>query len=120
PEIDAVWEHLKLMNAPVLHDGEFTIDQKLIHKIAAGGFDPRSRAFQTMRKVGIPGVMVTFNRMSFGVASLLGRLEATANWRAMAKELWWNEPSITPLGKKEQAWLKKAHPEFKPVLTKPR
>jgi predicted unusual protein kinase regulating ubiquinone biosynthesis (AarF/ABC1/UbiB family) len=116
PEIDAVWEHLKLLNSPVLKDEETLIDAPLVQKIAAAGFDPRSPAFQTMRKVAIPGVMVTFNRMSFGVASILGRLEATANWQAMARELWWREPSQTTLGKREQTWLKKIHPEWTPVL----
>ncbi|HYI46189.1 MAG TPA: AarF/ABC1/UbiB kinase family protein [Actinomycetota bacterium] len=116
PEIDAVWEHLKLLNSPVLKDEETLIDAPLVQKIAAAGFDPRSSAFQTMRKVAIPGVMVTFNRMSFGVASILGRLEARANWQAMARELWWREPSQTPLGKREQTWLKKVHPEWTPIL----
>lgn len=114
PEVDAVWEHLKLINAPVLVDGEFTIDSDLVAKIGSVGFDPRSKAFQTLRKVGVPGVMVTFNRMSYGVASLLGRLEATANWQAMAREMWAGEASQTELGREEQAWLKRAHPGWVP------
>jgi predicted unusual protein kinase regulating ubiquinone biosynthesis (AarF/ABC1/UbiB family) len=117
PEIDAVWEHLKLLNRPVLEDKEFRLDLTGIHEIAAVGFDPRSKAFNTMRKVGIPGVMVTFNRMSFGVASLLARLEATANWQAMAREMWVGEPSSTELGKMEQEWLARAHPEHVPPLS---
>jgi predicted unusual protein kinase regulating ubiquinone biosynthesis (AarF/ABC1/UbiB family) len=116
PEVDAVWEHLKMLNAPVLHDGEFTISAAMVQKIASAGFDPRSTAFQTLRKVGIPGIMVTFNRMSFGVASLLGRLEATANWQSIARELWQGAPSITEIGKKEQAWLAEKHPDLKPPL----
>ncbi|MBW3594541.1 MAG: AarF/ABC1/UbiB kinase family protein [Actinobacteria bacterium] len=116
PEIDAVWEHLKMMNKPVLEDREFTIDAPLIQAIGTAGFDPRSPAFQTLRKVGIPGVMVTFNRMSFGVASLLGRLEVTRNWQAIAREMWAGEPSHTDLGKEEQAWLAEAHPKWVPPL----
>lgn len=115
PEIDAVWEHLKLLNAPVLKDEEFTISQRLVQKIAGVGFDPRSEAFQTMRKVGVPGVMVTFNRMSFGVASLLARLEARANWQAMARELWSGEEPQTELGRQEHEWMQERHPEWKPI-----
>ena len=117
PEIDAVWDHLKMINLPVLEDREFKIDAPLVQKIGTAGFDPRSPAFQTLRKVGIPGVMVTFNRMSFGVASLLGRLEATKNWQAIAREMWMGEESQTALGKLEQEWLKKAHPFLKPPLS---
>ena len=116
PEIAAVWEHLKMLNKPVLEDREFRIDPTLVQEIAAAGFDPRSKAFQTLRKVGVPGVMVTFNRMSFGVASLLGRLEATANWHAMASEMWHGDASQTELGRAEQEWLERAHPEWEPPL----
>ena len=116
PEIDAVWEHLRMINIPVLEDRDFTIDAALVQKIASAGFDPRSPAFNTLRKVGIPGIMVTFNRMSFGVASLLGRLEATRNWQGIAREMWAGEPSQTELGKEEQAWLAEAHPDFVPLL----
>lgn len=116
PEVDAIWEHLKALNSPVLEDGDFTIDVSLVRDIAGAGFDPRSKAFQTLRKVGVPGVMVTFNRMSFGVASLLGRLEATNNWQAILREMWSGERSRTRLGRREQAWLQEAHPELEPPL----
>jgi predicted unusual protein kinase regulating ubiquinone biosynthesis (AarF/ABC1/UbiB family) len=116
PEIDAVWHHLKAINRPVLEDRPFKIDPPLVQEIASAGFDPRSSAFQTLRKVGVPGVMVTFNRMSFGVASLIARLEATANWQAIGRELWFGEASQTRLGQLEQEWLPEAHPEYTPPL----
>jgi hypothetical protein len=60
--------------------------------------------------------MITFNRMSFGVGSLIGRLEATANWQAIGRELWFGEPSQTELGRAEQEWLAAKHPEVHPPL----
>lgn len=116
PEIDAVWEHVKMFNRAVLTEGDFTITREFAREIAAAGMDPRSSAFQTMRKVGVPGVMVTFNRMSFGVVSLLGRLEATADWHSISRELWAGDPSTTGLGAAEQQWLKERHPDFRPPL----
>jgi predicted unusual protein kinase regulating ubiquinone biosynthesis (AarF/ABC1/UbiB family) len=116
PEIDAIWDHMKMINSPVLVDEEVTMDTELVQEIAAAGFDPRSNAFQALRKVGVPGIMVTFNRMSFGVASLLGRLGATRNWQAIARELWAGEPSRYELGKLEQAWLAEAHPDLEHPL----
>jgi len=118
PEIDAVWEHLKMLNTPVLEDKEVTIDPPMVQGIAAAGFDPRSPAFQTLRKVGVPGVMVTLNRMSFGVASLLARLEATANWQAISRELWFGDESATELGRAEQRWLEEKHPDLLPPVTR--
>jgi hypothetical protein len=117
PEIDAVWGHLRDINRVVLTDDEVDINRELIQEIGSAGFDPRTAAFQTLRKVGIPGVMLTFNRMSFGVASLLGRLEARNNWQAIARELWFGDPSLTEIGKAEQAWFAEAHPEASPPMS---
>jgi predicted unusual protein kinase regulating ubiquinone biosynthesis (AarF/ABC1/UbiB family) len=114
PEVDDVWTHLKAMNEPILEDREFTVNAELVQNLAAAGFDPRSPAFQTLRKVGIPGVMVTMNRMSFGVGSIIGRLNATRNWQAIGREMWMGEPSQTEAGKQEQAWLADVHPDWTP------
>ena len=116
PEVDAVWEHLKMLNAPVLEDTQFQITAQMVQEIAGAGFDPRSKAFQTLRKVGVPGVVITVNRMSFGVASLLGRLEATNNWQAIMREMWFGEKSATPVGLEEQEWLARVHPDLTPPL----
>jgi predicted unusual protein kinase regulating ubiquinone biosynthesis (AarF/ABC1/UbiB family) len=116
PEIGDLWAHLQMINMPVLEDRPFQFDAPLVQKIAAAGFDPRSQAFQTLRKLGVPGVFITFNRMSFGLASLFGRLEAMANWQAMGREMWFGEPSLTEIGKEEQDWLARVHPEHVPIL----
>jgi predicted unusual protein kinase regulating ubiquinone biosynthesis (AarF/ABC1/UbiB family) len=115
PEVDDVWAHLKAMNEPILEDREFTVNAELVQSLAAAGFDPRSQAFQTLRKVGIPGVMVTMNRMSFGVGSIIGRLNATRNWQAIGREMWMGEPSRTDAGREEQAWLAEVHPDWTPA-----
>lgn len=119
PDIEELWEHLQMINMPVLEDRAFQFDAPLVQKIAAAGFDPRSQAFQKLRRLGVPGVFITFNRMSFGLASLLGRLEAMANWQAMGREMWQGEPSLTEIGKEEQAWLAEAHPDHVPILNRP-
>ncbi|MGI8773882.1 MAG: ABC1 kinase family protein [Actinomycetota bacterium] len=110
PEIDVIWEHLRLLNSPILEDRPMKIDRELVQGIAAAGFDPRSPAFQSLRKVRVPGVVITLNRMGFGVASLLARLEATNNWQAIMREMWDDEPSQTEIGRAEQAWLAQRHP----------
>lgn len=116
PEVEAVWEHLKMLNTPVLEDRPVQIDPEMVQEIARAGFDPRSAAFQTLRKVGIPGVMITFNRMSFGVGSLLARLEATHNWQAMIWEMWAGREPETQMGREEKDWLERCHPDIVPPL----
>jgi len=111
PEVAAVWEHLRLLNTPILEDRPFTVDRELLQEIGSAGMDPRSESFKTLRKVGVPGVIITLNRMAFGVASLLARLEATANWQAIMREMWFGEPSQTDMGVAEQEWLREQHPD---------
>ncbi len=111
PEVAAVWEHLRLLNTPILEDRPFTVDRELLQEIGSAGMDPRSESFKTLRKVGVPGVIITLNRMAFGVASLLARLEATANWQAIMREMWFGEESQTEMGRAEQDWLRRQHPE---------
>ncbi|HVL64595.1 MAG TPA: AarF/ABC1/UbiB kinase family protein [Actinomycetota bacterium] len=116
PDIDQIWHHLKFINRPVLEDKPVTVDPDLASSIGAAGFDPRSEAFQALRKLGVPPLMVTFNRMSFGVGSVMARLEATRNWQRISREMWFGEPSETRLGRAEQEWLAKAHPDHRPPL----
>jgi predicted unusual protein kinase regulating ubiquinone biosynthesis (AarF/ABC1/UbiB family) len=115
PEVEAIWEHLKLLNGPVLVDKKLKITREMVQEIA-GAFDPRSPAFSTLRKVGMPGTIMTLNRMTFGVASLLARLESTANWQRISREYWFGEESRTELGAAEQEWLAKVHPDIGPLL----
>ena len=116
PEVATVWEHVKMINTPVLEDRPVKIDPEMVQEIARAGFDPRSSAFQTLRKVGIPGVMITFNRMTFGVGSLLARLEATHNWQSIIREMWAGNEPQTEIGRKEKEWVEKCHPEFVPPM----
>ena len=116
PEIAAVWEHLKMLNSPVLEDRPVKIDPAMVQEIARAGFDPRSAAFQTLRKMGIPGLMVTFNRMSFGVGSLLARLEATHNWQAIIWEMWAGREPETEMGREEKEWMEMCHPDVAPPM----
>ncbi|CAN5701559.1 AarF/ABC1/UbiB kinase family protein [soil metagenome] len=115
PDVDAVWQHMRMANSAVLADEPFTIDAEVVRRIASAGLDPRNEAFQALRKLGVPPVMVTFNRMGFGVASVLGRLEATANWQAIAREMWDGATPRTELGAQEAAWLRATHPKVLPV-----
>ena len=116
PEIEAVWEHLREMNRPILEDRRVKLSAELVAELGRAGFDPRSKAFNELRKVGFPAVMVTFNRMSFGVASLLGRLEAENNWQAIGREFWFGDAARTRIGRSDQAWFRKTHPEVPPPL----
>jgi len=45
-------------------------------------------------------------RINLGLFALLGELNATANWRALAEEIWpfVRAPASTPIGEAEAIW----------------
>jgi hypothetical protein len=55
----------------------------------------------------IPADFLILQRITVGLFAILGRLNATANWRRILTELWWNGPPATPLGDLEADWLDK-------------
>ena len=66
-----------------------------------------ARANEILKHTNVPPTFALIQRINLGLFSLLGRLEATANWRAISEELWtWTDaPPSTPLGIEEAAWL---------------
>jgi hypothetical protein len=57
--------------------------------------------------VAVPRSYVILQRINLGLFALLGELNATANWRAIAEEIWpfVQAPASTPIGEAEAAWL---------------
>jgi predicted unusual protein kinase regulating ubiquinone biosynthesis (AarF/ABC1/UbiB family) len=66
-------------------------------------FDVRSPVAQYAR---IPQSYVVLQRINLGLFALLGDMHATANWRAIAEEIWpfLQAPPSTPMGHAEAAW----------------
>src|SRR5207253_5291869 len=52
----------------------------------------------------IPPQYVILQRITVGLFAILGRLNATANWRRIVLEIWFGEPPATPLGELEASW----------------
>jgi hypothetical protein len=54
----------------------------------------------------IPRSYVILQRINLGLFGLLGELTATANWRAIAEEIWpfVLGPPTTPMGEAELSW----------------
>jgi hypothetical protein len=70
-------------------------------------FDPTSEHGDIMKAANVPKSFVIVQRINLGLFALLGELNATANWRRIAGELWpWiDAPPSTDLGYQESAWL---------------
>ena len=57
----------------------------------------------------MPRAYVIMQRINLGLYAVLGSLNATANWRRIAEEIWpfRNGPPSTPIGEAEADWLSK-------------
>ena len=60
-----------------------------------------------MKWTNLPPAFVILQRINLGLYAILGRLQATANWRLIAEELWpmTDGGPSTMLGEQEHEWL---------------
>lgn len=66
----------------------------------------KEEKFREIDRYGaVPPQFVILQRITIGLFAILGRLNATANWRRIALELWFDGPPASPLGDLEAAWL---------------
>jgi predicted unusual protein kinase regulating ubiquinone biosynthesis (AarF/ABC1/UbiB family) len=61
---------------------------------------------ETLKWANVPGPFVILRRIELGLAAILARLNATANWRRICEELFpfTDDTPRTPLGAKEADW----------------
>lgn len=69
-------------------------------------FDQGGPYRDIMRAASIPSSFVLIQRINLGLTAVLGELGATADWRALAEEIWpWVDgPPATQLGRRIAAW----------------
>lgn len=90
----------------VLAEGPTTMTQAYASETVGRFFDASGEHGEIMRAANVPPSMVIIQRINLGLYAVLGELEATADWRRIAEELWpWvgAEPA-TELGREEAAW----------------
>ncbi len=95
----AAYYELILENEPLTVTPEYSA--RLLYKT----FDARTNAI--LKHTNVPPTFALIQRINLGLFSLMGKLEATANWRAISEELWvWTDAApSTPMGEDEAAWV---------------
>ncbi len=89
----------------VRHDGPTTLNAEYASETLRRTFDHKSN--EILKYANVPPSFALTQRINLGLYALLAHLDATANWRRIAGELWpWvnGEPS-TPMGVEEATWL---------------
>lgn len=110
---DEVIDYLGHFYEFVLHPGPFTITPEYASETVRRFFDT-SGPYATMQKAAnLPPSFVIIQRISLGLYAILGELRATADWRAIAEELWpfVDAPPSTPMGVAADEWRRRRHPD---------
>ena len=96
-------EHLALFYQTIREPGRLTITSDYASAVVRRFFDVRS---PVAAYVSVPRSYVILQRINLGLFAVLGELTATANWRAIAEEIWpfVLGPPSTPMGEAEAGW----------------
>ncbi len=89
----------------ILDDQPVTVTSEYSAQLLRRTFDAKTNAI--LKHTNVPPTFALIQRINLGLFSLMGKLEVTANWRAISEELWaWTdaEPS-TPIGVDEARWV---------------
>jgi hypothetical protein len=100
---ETIVDHLGVFYATIRRPGRLTITPDYASAVVRRFFDLRSPVAEY---VNIPQSYVILQRINLGLFALLGELSATADWRAIAEEIWpfVQGPPSTPMGEAETAW----------------
>jgi predicted unusual protein kinase regulating ubiquinone biosynthesis (AarF/ABC1/UbiB family) len=101
-------EHLAVFYDTIREPGPVTITSDYASSVAHRFFDLRSPVAQY---IAVPRSYVILQRINLGLFAVLGELSATADWRAIAEEIWpfVQGPASTPIGQAEAAWRARRH-----------
>jgi hypothetical protein len=101
---ESIVGHMAVFYDTIREPGPLTITGDYSSTVVRRFFDVRS---PIAPYVQIPRSYVILQRINLGVFALLGELTATADWRAIAEEIWpfVQAPPSTPIGEAEAAWL---------------
>lgn len=104
----AVVDRFGVFYSTVLHDAPMTMTPAYASGIVRRFFDARGPLAPYS---DVPRAYVILQRINLGLYALLGSLNATANWRRIAAEIWpfVNAPPSTPIGEAEARWEQDRH-----------
>jgi predicted unusual protein kinase regulating ubiquinone biosynthesis (AarF/ABC1/UbiB family) len=100
---ETIVEHLAVFYDTIRKPGPLTITGDYASAVVRRFFDVRSPVASF---ISVPRSYVILQRINLGLFAILGELSATANWRAIAEEIWpfVQGPASTPMGEAEAAW----------------
>jgi predicted unusual protein kinase regulating ubiquinone biosynthesis (AarF/ABC1/UbiB family) len=101
---DLILEFSALLWGHTAEDRPFTITASWASDVVRT-FLLKGDRFRALDKYGgLPVDSIILQRITVGVLAVLGRLNATANWHRITRELWLGDDPATALGETERQW----------------
>ncbi len=103
---DLIYEYFSYYYRYVLNDEPTTIDAAYAAHGVEHLFNTNGPYRDLMKHLNVPPAFVVIQRITLGLMGLFAELQATANWQAIARELWTftDSPPSTPMGHKIARW----------------
>jgi predicted unusual protein kinase regulating ubiquinone biosynthesis (AarF/ABC1/UbiB family) len=98
-----IFEYVRGPYEPFLHD-QFTYTKDWTSKALQTVVDIQGKYGELIKILNMPTSYVILDRVVWGVSALMGRLEATNNWRGLLAEYRKGAPPCTELGRIEAEW----------------
>ena len=106
---DLLWEWFRLYTRPIVAEQPFEFSPAFATEVLRTTSDPRSEYYGVLRRLNLPSDYLLLTRIHLGLNSVLGRLNACNDWRAIHEEYVDAGPPATALGELDQAWYAETH-----------
>jgi predicted unusual protein kinase regulating ubiquinone biosynthesis (AarF/ABC1/UbiB family) len=108
---ERVAEYMSYFWDPIRTDGVTTITAEWASAVTRRYLDREGFA-DVIAHASMPASFLILQRINLGLLAILGRLDATANWHRVARELWpTDDAPSTPLGEAEAEWWAAMRPQ---------
>jgi predicted unusual protein kinase regulating ubiquinone biosynthesis (AarF/ABC1/UbiB family) len=99
-----LYDYFAYFYDPILEDRDYRFTRDYTRQSLKLVFAPDGRFAGIEKRLNMPRDFVFVNRIQWGVYSILGELEAEANWHRIERELLLDEPPSTELGRLDAAY----------------
>lgn len=106
---DLLWEWFRLYTRPIVAEQPFEFTPEFATEVLRTTSDPRSDYYGVLRRLNLPSDYLLLTRIHLGLNSVLGRLHARNDWRAVHEEYVEAAQPATALGALDQAWYADTH-----------
>ncbi len=103
---DEIWDYAITFWEMVRFDEPFRFTPEYASEIVRRVFLGRATHTGAVKWANMPARWVVLQRINVGLYAILGRLQAEANWRRIAEEIWplTDAPPSTEFGRREADW----------------